>query len=138
MSKIITIQTTINSPIEKVWKLYTTDKDVMKWNHASDDWHTPKAKNDLRVGGRFVYRMESKDEEFGFDFSGKYTKVENHKIIAYEMDDKRKVEIIFESKNSKETKITIKFEAENENSIEMQKNGWQAILDNFKKYTENN
>lgn len=136
MSKIITIQAKINSPIEKVWKFYTIPEHIKRWNHASEDWHTPSAKNDLRVGGDFVYRMESKNEEFGFDFKGKYNKVENHKIIAYEMDDKRKVEIQFSSQG-KETTIIIRFEAENENSIEMQKSGWQAILNNFKKYVEN-
>lgn len=110
---------------------------IKKWNHASDDWHTTFAENDLRVGGTFSSRMEAKDGSFGFDFGGTYDEVETNRLIAYTLDDNRKVKIIFEVIGNK-TKITEVFDAENENPIEMQKGGWQAILDNFKKYTENN
>ncbi len=107
----------------------------MQWNNASDDWHTPKATNDLRVGGAFASRMEAKDGSVGFDFGGTYTKVMPHALIAYVMDDDRAVSVIFEQRG-KATQITETFEAEKTNSAEMQRQGWQAILDNFKKYAE--
>lgn len=135
MTKTITIETDVYAPIEKVWKCYTEPKHIMKWNHASDDWHSPHAENDLKVGGKFVYRMETKDSSIGFDFNGEYTEVKNHELIAYTIEDGRKVRIVFTSKNDK-THIKITFEAENENSVEMQRHGWQAILDNFKKHCE--
>jgi len=132
---LITVETKINAPVEKVWKFWTDPKHIIKWNQASDDWHTPHAENDLRVEGRFLSRMEAKDNSGGFDFSGKYTKVEPHKLIEYVMDDERKVEVKFISKASTTT-VTERFEAEQTHSIEMQQTGWQAILDNFKKYVE--
>lgn len=133
----IKIETTIDSQIDKVWEFYTNPEHIKKWNHASDDWHTPRAENDLRVGGKFNFRMESKTESVGFDFSGKYEEVQNEKSLAYQIDDGRKVKINFDKIDDK-TRVSVEFEAENENSIEMQKSGWQAILDNFKKYCENN
>jgi uncharacterized protein YndB with AHSA1/START domain len=133
----ITIQNTIKAPVEKVWELWTKPEHITKWNFASDDWHSPYAENDLREGGKFVSRMEAKDGSFGFDFSGVYDKVKTNEIIEYTMDDGRKVDIHF-SGAGKETKVVSTFEAESTNPIEMQKGGWQAILDNFKKYAEAN
>ncbi len=134
---IITIDAVINAPIEKVWEYFTEPTHITKWNNASDDWHTPRAENDLRAGGNFVYRMEAKDGSFGFDFGGVYDVVEVNDYIEYTLGDGRKVQITFTAQGD-ETKIVEKFEAENMNSIELQKGGWQAILNNFKKYTEEN
>lgn len=133
MSEKITVTTTIDAPVEKVWACWTEPKHIMEWNSASDDWYTPRAENDLRVGGAFSSRMEARDGSFGFDFGGTYTKVEPMKAISYTMGDGREVDILFEEGESGVT-ITETFDAENENPIEMQKNGWQAIMDNFKKY----
>ena len=132
---MITTEVTINSPVEKVWKLFTDPIHIIHWNNASDDWCTTMAENDLRVGGRFLSRMEAKDGNAGFDFSGKYNKVENHKLLEYTLDDGRNVQATFSSKGN-ETVVKVVFEAENENSVEDQRSGWQAILDNFKKYAE--
>ena len=133
--KVITVQVDIHAPVKKVWKLWTDPKHIIHWNYASDDWHTPSAENDLRVGGKFVSRMEAKDGSMGFDFSGKYDKVELHKQIDTILDDERKVQVTF-VENGNETSVIESFEAETENSVELQKTGWQAILDNFKKYVE--
>ena len=131
----IEVKALVNSPIEKVWKYWTTPEDIIKWNNASDDWHTPKAENDLIKGGKFLCRMEAKDGSVGFDFWGIYTEVKTNKLIEYTMGDGRKVKIEFTA-HANETSIVESFEAETVNSIEMQRNGWQAILDNFKKYAE--
>lgn len=131
----ITVQVTVKAAIEKIWKVWTTPADLMQWNTASDDWHTTKAENDLKVGGKFSYRMEAKDGSFGFDFGGIYDAVKTNQLIAYTMDDGRTSIITFEQKGN-ETNIIQTFEAETENSIELQKNGWQQIMNNFKKYTE--
>jgi uncharacterized protein YndB with AHSA1/START domain len=133
----ITIHASINAPVEKVWKLYTKTEHIMNWNNASEDWHTPKAENDLKVGGKFLSRMEAKDGSAGFDFEGTYDEVETNKCIAFSMSDGRKVTINFEGV-SKGTRVTITFEAEKTNTIEMQRQGWQAILNNFKRYVEEN
>jgi len=133
---IITVAITINAPVEKVWDLWIGPEHIICWNFASDDWHSPKAENDLRVGGRFSYRMEPKDGGEGFDFSGEYTKVDKHSLIEYKLDDGRNVQIIFSSADGKTT-IKESFEAENENSVELQREGWQSILDNFRRYAEN-
>jgi uncharacterized protein YndB with AHSA1/START domain len=135
IKQTITIQATINEPVEKVWRCWTEPKHIMKWNNASEDWHTTKAENELRDGGRFLSRMEAKDGSFGFDFSGTYDEVKLFETIAYTLDDDRKVKINFTSEGN-QTKVTETFEAEGTNSIEMQKTGWQAILDNVKKYVE--
>ena len=134
---VITIENTVNKPVEKVWEYWTEPTHITKWNAASDDWHTPYAENDLRVGGKFLSRMEAKDGSFGFDFGGVYDDVRKNEYIEYTMGDGRKVKNNFTSQDDK-TKLVINFEAETENSIEMQRGGWQAILDNFKKYTEAN
>lgn len=131
----ITVATTIAAPIENVWKLWTEPEHIKKWNNASDDWHTPKAQNDLRKGGKFLIRMESKDGKMGFDFSGVYDNVKTNELISYTLDDGRKVKITFTSVGNN-TKVEEAFEAESENSIDMQESGWQSILNNFKKYAE--
>ena len=133
----ITVKTNVDAPVEKVWRLWSEPEHITKWAAASDDWHTTKAENDLREGGEFTSRMEAKDGSFGFDFGGVYDDVRKNEYIEYTMGDGRKVKNNFTSQGDK-TKLVINFEAEAENSIEMQKGGWQAILDNFKKYTEAN
>lgn len=133
----ITVVTTINATVEKVWTFWTTPQHITQWNNASDDWHTPKAENDLRKGGNFSTRMEAKDGSFGFDFEGVYTDVQLNELIAYTMGDGRKVHILFES-DGNTTTVSETFDAEEVNPVEMQRSGWQAILDNFKKYTEAN
>ncbi len=131
----ITVETAVKAPVEKVWECYTAPKHITKWNNASDDWHTTKSENDLRAGGKFLSRMEAKDGSSGFDFEGEYDEVKVNERIAYTMTDGRKAEITFVDENN-ETKMTVTFDAESENPIEMQREGWQAILDNFKKYVE--
>ncbi|MDQ3110819.1 MAG: SRPBCC family protein [Bacteroidota bacterium] len=133
----ITIEATINAPVEKVWKYWSAPEHIIKWNSASDDWHTPHAENDLRTGGKFLSRMEAKDGSFGFDFGGVYDNVKTNELIAYTMGDGRKAKVIFSGEGNT-TKVTTTFDAEKENPVEMQRGGWQAILDNFKKYTEEN
>lgn len=132
---VITVWTIINAPISIVWKNWTTTDDIIKWNNASDDWQTPRAENDLRAGGKFSYRMEAKDGSVGFDFWGIYDKVVINSQIDYTLGDGRKVKVIFGDLGGK-TEVVETFAAETENSIEVQRVGWQAILDNFKKYTE--
>lgn len=131
----ITIKTSVEAPVEKVWEFWTTPEHIKNWNKATDDWQTTKAENDLRPGGKFVSRMEAKDGSMGFDFGGTYDVVDTNTLIFYTLDDGRKVEIIFSSEGAT-TKIIETFEAENTNPIEMQQGGWQAILNNFKKYAE--
>lgn len=131
----ITVQNTVNVPIEKAWQFWTGPEHIMQWNNASDDWHTPKASNDLQKGGKFVFTMASRDGSFSFDFEGVYDEVIDNHRIAYTMSDGRKAEIIFQA-DGDNTHIVETFDAENMNSHEMQRAGWQAILDNFKKYAE--
>lgn len=131
----IVVETLINAPAEKLWKLWTEPEHITKWNNASDDWHTPRAENDLRTGGKFLSRMEARDGSAGFDFEGTYTIVIPNERIEYVLADGRKVKIEFNQKGNK-CRITETFDAENSNPVEMQKNGWQSILNNFKKYAE--
>ena len=133
----ITIESIISANTKRVWDYYTLPEHITKWNFASDDWHCPKAENDLRVGGKLKSRMEAKDGSFGFDFEAIYDEVINHKKISYNLTDGRQVITVFENQNGK-TKVTTTFDAETQNSIALQRNGWQAILDNFKKYVESN
>jgi len=133
----ITVESVVKAPVEKVWKYWAGPEHITKWAAASDDWHTTRAENDLRVGGSFVSRMEAKDGSFGFDFGGVYDDVKTNQLIAYTLGDGRKVTVKF-SATANETKVTETFEAESTHSIEMQQGGWQAILDNFKKYVEAN
>lgn len=136
MSKI-TIQTTVNKPVEKVWASWTLPEHITKWNQASPDWHCPKASNDLRVGGEFSATMAAKDGSASFDFAGIYTKVTPLQEIAYKMADNREVEVIFEKIDETTTKITETFDAEGTHTLEQQREGWQSILNSFKKHTEN-
>src|SRR5450432_1765912 len=132
---IITIEAIVNVPVEKAWEVLTKPEHITQWNYAVDDWHSPHAENDLRPGGKFSYRMEAKDGSFGFDFGGVYDKVKTNELIEYTLGDGRKVSVKFTA-NGNEIHIVETFEAEETNPIEMQKGGWQAILDNFKSYTE--
>lgn len=130
MSEKITVEGMAHASIDMVWEYYTEPQHIVKWNHASDDWCSPWAKNDLRAGGNFVFRMEACDGSEGFDFSGQYTEVKKHELIAYTIEDGRRVTVRFVKKGDK-TQIKVVFEAENINSVEMQREGWQAILNNF-------
>ena len=132
---VITVKAGINAPLEFVWKCWTSPGDIIHWNNASEDWHTPRAENDLRTGGKFNSRMEAKDGSFGFDFWGEYTKIIPYKLIEYTLGDDRKVKIVF-SVADNETFVVETFEAESTNPVEMQRNGRQSILNNFKKYVE--
>ncbi len=135
MAAQVTVETTVNVPVAKAWDMWNKPEHVTKWNAASPDWHCPKAESDLREGGKFSARMEAKDGSFGFDFGGTYTKVVTGKILGYVMSDGRKVEVMFADKGGK-THILETFDAESENPVEMQRAGWQSIMDNFKKYAE--
>lgn len=132
----IKIQAEVKAEAEKVWSYWNDPQHIQVWNTPSEDWHTSKAENDLRVGGTFLSRMEAKDGSYGFDFSGVYDEVEKNKVISYTLADGRRVKTEFFNENGR-TKITTFFEPESENSKEMQKAGWQAILNNFKDYVEN-
>lgn len=131
----LTVQTTVKAPAEKVWAFWTEPAHITQWCQASDDWHAPAAENDLREGGRFSTTMAARDGSMSFDFDGVYTAVEPHRFIAYTITDGRKVQIAFTEKNG-ETGIMETFEAEDTFPPEVQQGGWQAILDNFKKYVE--
>jgi uncharacterized protein YndB with AHSA1/START domain len=132
---MITVSAIVNGPIEKVWNSWTKPAHIVNWNHASDDWHTPRATNDLRNNGRFTFTMAAKDGSFSFDFGGTYTTIEPQKKISYIMDDGRVADVLFEQEDNY-VKITENFQAENMHSLEMQEAGWQAILNNFKKFME--
>lgn len=131
----ITVSTTVNAPIETVWKSWTSPEHIMKWNSASDDWHTPYSENDPRTGGKFKSTMAAKDGSFSFDFEGVYSNVVEKQLIEYGLGDGRQVKIQFIT-NGNVVDIIETFDPETTNPIEMQRNGWQAIMDNFKKYTE--
>jgi len=131
----ITIETLVRSDLEKVWSAWTTPDDINQWNAASDDWHNPRSENDLRVGGNFRYRMEAKDGRMGFDFEGTYTEVVPEKVIEYVLGDQRRVSVTFEPGEGG-VRVVETFEAEDANSAEMQRQGWQAILDRFAAYVE--
>ncbi|MBK6937804.1 MAG: SRPBCC family protein [Chitinophagaceae bacterium] len=133
----LTVTAIVQVPVEKAWQLWTTPAHIMQWNNASDDWHTPKAENDLRESGSFSYTMAAKDGSFGFDFWGAYDIVNEHDLIEYTLGDGRKVQVHFGT-DGNGTAITEVFEAETMNSPELQQQGWQAILNNFKKYAETN
>ena len=131
----LTVENTINVPVEKVWEYWTRPEHIVQWNSASVDWHTPRAENDLRVGGSFTFRMEAKDGSMGFDFGGVYDKITGNELIAFTLGDDRKVAVNF-SQVGNSTKVVESFEAENTNSLELQQGGWQAILNSFKQYCE--
>ena len=130
----ITIQATVQAPAEKVWTCYTQPEHITNWNFASDDWQCPWATNDMRIGGRYVARMEAKDGSFGFDLEAVYESIEPGKSFIYSMGG-RTVEVQFTEEDSG-TRVVITFDAETENPVEMQRAGWQSILDNFKRYAE--
>ena len=131
---IITAETEVNAPIEKVWKLWNTPADIMRWNNISDEWHTPKVENDLCAGGRFLFVMGLKDGSSSFDFAGTYDEVKINKLISYTLNDGRKTTIAFTVRGR--VKITEMFEAESTMPVDMQKDFCQAVLDSFKKYAE--
>lgn len=133
----ILIQAIVLAEIEKVWDYYTRPEHITKWNFASDDWQCPHASNDMQVGGKYLARMEAKDGSFGFDFEAVYDQIIIGERFSYIMPDGREVQVTFKDADGK-TEVSISFDAETENSIELQRQGWQAILDNFKKYTERN
>jgi uncharacterized protein YndB with AHSA1/START domain len=130
----IIVEVIVAAPIEKVWDAYVTPEDIVQWNAASDDWHTTSSTVDLRPGGKFSSRMEAKDGSFGFDFAGEYTNIVTHELIEYGFGD-RTATVKFEPTDAG-VKVTVEFAAEQENSVEDQKGGWQAILDNFKRHVE--
>ena len=132
---MLTVKATVNVPVSKVWEYWTKPEHITGWAFASPEWHTPSATNDLTVGGKFSSRMEAKDGSMGFDFWGIYDVIEENKYIEYTMGDGRKVQIHF-SEEGENTTITEDFEPESQNPLEMQQMGWQAIMDNFKKYAE--
>lgn len=134
---MITVESTINASIDKVWEFWTLPEHIKNWSFASAEWHTPYAENDLREGGKFKSTMAAKDGSMSFDFGGEYTLVEKNKAIEYVLEDGRKVEITFvETPDGVE--IIQSFDPETQNSEEMQQGGWNAILDNFKSYVEQN
>lgn len=136
-SRKITVETLVPLSVEKVWQLWTKPEHIRKWNFATPDWHKPSAENDLREKGKFRYRMEAKDGSTGFDFSGEYREVVHHRQITYAMGDGREVTVQFKPIENA-TFIEETFDPEQNNSIESQRDGWQAILENFRKYAERN
>jgi uncharacterized protein YndB with AHSA1/START domain len=130
----ISVETTVAAPIAEVWRAYTTPDDIRRWNAASDDWHTTAATVDLRAGGAFSSRMEAKDGSMGFDFAGTYTKVEPPRLIEYAFGD-RTARVEF-AEGPKGVNVRVGFDAEDTHSVEQQRSGWQAILDNFRRYVE--
>ena len=133
--ELITVESTIEAPIDMVWDFWTKPEHVMHWNFASNDWHCPNANSDFNIGGEFHYIMAAKDGSVEFDFCGTFTKIIDKTFIEIFLEDGRELNIQFESEGSS-TKIIETFEPEEVNSMELQKQGWQAILDNFKSYTE--
>ena len=131
----ITIETVVNAPLNKVWDAWNNPADIKQWNNASDDWHTTRSTVDLREGGKFLSRMEAKDGSAGFDFEGTYTRVVPQQAIEYRMSDGREVKTEF-AKQGNGVRIRTIFDAETENPPEVQREGWQAILDNFRRHVE--
>ena len=131
----ITVTALVHKPLADVWNTWTDPKHIMQWNAATDDWHCPNAENDLRTGGKFSSTMAARDGSFSFDFEGVYDDVQTHKRIAYTMADGRTCEILFTEENGG-TRVAESFDAESQNPVEMQRGGWQAILDRFKAYAE--
>ena len=134
MSKKITVATIINADLKRVWDYYTNPAHITKWNFADSSWHCPRAENDLKVGGKYKARMEAKDGSFGFDFEAVYSEIIEGKEFTYEFGG-RTANVRFDRLGD-QTEVTVTFDPENENPAEMQKVGWQSILDNFKKYVE--
>jgi uncharacterized protein YndB with AHSA1/START domain len=135
-AKKIEIESTIDCPVENVWKSWTSPEHIKEWNAASADWHTTNVETDVKEGGKFNYRMEAKDGSAGFDFKGTFTEVKENELLAYDVEDGRKVTVRFSKTDGEKTHLKQVFETEEDNEVEMQRAGWQSILDNFKKYTE--
>ncbi|HYF67286.1 MAG TPA: SRPBCC family protein [Ohtaekwangia sp.] len=133
----ITVESTIDAPIEKVWSFWAEPKHIMQWCNASEEWHVPYAENDLRKDGKFKTTMAAKDGSMSFDFEGVYTNIQPNRAIEYAMSDGREVKILFSAAGN-QTRVIETFDPEGQNPVEMQRAGWQAILDNFKRYTEAN
>lgn len=137
MDNTITITATLAADTKKAWDYYTQPEHITQWNFAIDTWYCPSASNDMQIGGKYCARMEAKDGSFGFDFEATYNEIDEHKKIVYTIADGREVRIHF-TPQGEQTNVTVLFEAEKVNPKEMQRDGWQAILDNYKKYTESN
>ena len=131
----ITVETSVNAPLAQVWSAWNTPADIRQWNSAQDDWHTTSSSVDLREGGKFQARMEAKDGSEGFDFEGTYTRLVPRQLIEYRMSDGREVRVEF-AERAGVVAVTETFDAENENPAELQRSGWQAILDNFRRHVE--
>ncbi len=136
-SSKITVNATVSANAKKAWDYYTGPEHITQWNSPSDDWHCPRAENNMKVGGKYNARMEAKDGSMGFDFEAVYDEVNPGKSFSYTMTDGRRADVAFEESNGK-TDVTVTFDPENQNPPDFQKAGWQAILDNYKKYTEAN
>lgn len=137
MSSKVTVTAVVNADLKKTWAYYTQPEHITKWNFADPSWQCPSAVNDMQVGGKYSARMEAKDGSFGFDFEAIYDEIIDGKSFTYSMPNGRQVTVTFSEDGSK-TAVVVTFDPEDENPIEMQKAGWQAILDNFKKYTASN
>lgn len=134
--KQVTIHSEINKPISQVWDFFNNPEHIVNWNFAHESWKCPTASNDLKVGGKLEVRMQAKDGSFGFDLVGIYDEVRENELIKYHFEDNRNIEVIFEELSDNKTKVTENFDPENQNPVDFQRDGWQAILDNFKKYSE--
>ena len=133
----ITIQAVVAADRQKVWNCYTQPEHITKWNFATDTWHCPAASNDMRVGGKYLARMEAKDGSFAFDFEAVYNEIVDGEKFTYTMPDNREIQVSFEQTDDK-TRVTVTFDPENENPVDLQRSGWQSVLDNFRKYAEEN
>jgi uncharacterized protein YndB with AHSA1/START domain len=133
----ITIQAVVAADRQKVWNCYTQPEHITKWNFATDTWHCPAASNDMRVGGKYLARMEAKDGSFAFDFEAVYNEIVDGEKFTYTMPDNREIQVSFEKMDDK-TRVTVTFDPENENPVDLQRSGWQSILDNFRRYAEGN
>lgn len=138
MQEKVTVTAVINATPQKVWDYYTDPSHIIHWNFADPSWHCPSAVNDMRVGGTYNARMEAKDGSFGFDFEAVYTEIDPGKSFTYSFGGRLATVQIAPTGDDGQTKITVMFDPEQEHSIDMQRQGWQAILNNFKLYTENN
>jgi uncharacterized protein YndB with AHSA1/START domain len=137
MSNKITVSASVKADVKKTWDYYTNPEHITKWNFADPSWQCPSASNDMRVGGKYSARMEAKDGSFGFDFEATYDEVIEGEMFTYTMPNGRQATVVF-TENGNLTDVIVTFDPEEQNSLEMQKNGWHAILNNFKKYTEEN
>jgi len=132
----ITVSTEIDKPLIEVWDLFNEPEHIVNWNFAHESWECPSAKNDLQPEGKLEVRLQAKDGSFGFDLVGIYDEIQEYDFIKYHFEDGRNIDVVFEKLSEDKTKITQNFDPENQNSLDMQKQGWQAILNNFKKYAE--